>query len=239
MIELSEWWREIGGAERTWLVLGKGPSFETRGEYDLSEYTTLAINHVVMQMPVFAVSAVNFDVAAECAEAIYANSSYLLMPRYPHTIKGDAPELLETYFERIPALRKLSDERRLVWYNIDVDTQAPGSPAIPNGPFSVCILFNLLGEMGAKRVRTLGVDGGIAYGGSFADMAERTRLANGMPTYDLQFKAMMRAVKTYRMDFHPLNSSDKRLAFLTAWHKIRQYLRIDPLRDWRERNRCK
>ena len=237
MKELTQWWQEIGGSARVWLVLGKGPSFETHDYYDLTQYTTLAVNHVVREMPVFAASAVNFDVVDECADVIYSNCQYLLMPRYPHTVVGEAPALLESYFDSIPVLRRLSDEDRLIWYNIDVDTQYPGSPPIPNGPFSVCILFNLIGEMGAKRVRTLGIDGGVAYGSSFADMSDRTRLANGMATYDLQFKAMMRAVKTYQLDFHPLNSNDKRLAFLTTWHKIRQHLRADPLRSWRERSR--
>ena len=233
MIELTAWWREICGVERKWLLLGKGPSFERRSDYDLTPFTTIAINHVVREMPVFAVSAVNFDVVTDCADAIYCSSKFLLMPRYPHTIQGKSPEVLESYFERIPVLQRLSDEKRLVWYNIDVDRQWPGSPPVPNGPFSVCILFNLLGVLGGHYVRTLGVDGGQAYGGSFADMANSTRLANGMPSYDLQFKAMMRAVSTYHLDYQPLNADDSRLRLLTAWHRARQSLRIDPFRQLR------
>ncbi len=235
MKELTEWWREMDGAGRRWLLLGKGPSFETRGRYDLRPYTTVAINHVVREMKVDVVSAVNYDVVGDCAEAIYENSRYLLMPRYPHSIPGDAPYPLEHYFAAYPVLERLSGEGRLVWYNLSSDTPAPGSPVILNEPFSVCILFNLLGALGGRRIRTLGVDGGQTYGASFADMAARTRLANGMPSYDHQFKAMMRAVKRYGLDYAPLNASDPRLRLATFWHLFRQHIRWDPVRAWHRR----
>lgn len=235
MKELTEWWREIGGAERRWLLLGKGPSFETRGKYDLRPYTTVAINHVVREMKVDVASAVNYDVVGDCADAIYANSRYLLMPRYPHTIPGDAPYPLEHYFTAYPVLEKLSAEGRLVWYNLSSDTIEPGSPVVVNESFSVCILFNLLGALGGKHIRTLGVDGGLAYGNSFADIADRTRLANGMSSYDHQFKAMMRSVKRYGLDYVPLNAADPRLRLTTLWHLFRQHIRWDPVRDWKRR----
>ena len=53
MRELTEWWEAVGGASRSWLLLGKGPSFERRGKFDLRPYATIAINHVVREMSVF------------------------------------------------------------------------------------------------------------------------------------------------------------------------------------------
>ena len=38
MKEAAAWWSEIGGGEGTWLLVGKGPSFERRGDFDLSGY---------------------------------------------------------------------------------------------------------------------------------------------------------------------------------------------------------
>ena len=204
MREVTQWWGEFGGASRTWLLLGKGPTFEARRRFDLTPFATLAINHVIREIPVDVTSAVNFDVARECADAIYANSRFLLMPRYPHTIPGDGPEPLEYYFADIPVLAAMSREGRLIWYNLSSDPVAPGSPIIQNAGFSVGILFNLLGELGARRLRTLGVDGGQAYAASFADMSGRTRLANGMTTYDHQFGDMMRAVRRYNLDYAAL-----------------------------------
>lgn len=203
MRELTEWWNEWGGSDRKWLLIGKGPTFAARDQYDLSPYTTLAINHVVREIKTDVASCVNYDVVGECGDALYENCRYLLMPRYPHTIPGDAPFLLETYFDRYPVLARLSDEGRLVWYNLSSDTQYPGSPAIQNCGFSVGILFNLLGQMGARHLRTLGVDGGQAYAQAFSDMGH-TRLANGMKSYDYQFQDMMTAVKRHNINYEPL-----------------------------------
>jgi hypothetical protein len=232
--ELTEWWREIDGANRQWLILGKGPSFEERGGHDLRPYTTLAINHVVREMPVDVTSVVNYEVLDDCSEEIDRNSRYVLMPRYPHTVPGDAPFLLESYFDRYPVLEKLSREGRLVWYNLSSDTLAPGSPVVvENGSFSVCILFNLLGALGGGRgVRTLGVDGGVSYGTSFRDLSDKTRLANGMATYDYQWRDMMRSVKRYRLRYSPLNR-DPRLRWALRWELFRQYTRTSPRRTLR------
>ena len=230
--ELSEWWAAIGGTQRSWLLLGKGPSFERRKHHNLRSYTTIAINHVVREMPVFAASAVNYDVVGDCADDIYRNCRYLLMPRYPHSVQGDADRPLEALFEDYPVLAAMSREGRLVWYNLSCDPPVPGSPVIQNAGFSVGILFNLLGQMGARHLRTLGIDGGQAYARSFADMEEHTRLANGMPSYDYQFGDIMTAVEKFGLDYSPL-------APLTLYQRLRM-LRCtpaakEPMRLWLRR----
>jgi len=229
--ELTEWWRAVDGRSRSWLILGKGPSFEQRGRYDLRPYTTLAINHVVREMPVFATSAVNYEVVGDCGDAIYRNSRYLLMPRYPHSLPGAGDHLLETYFETYPVLERLCREGRLVWYNLSSDRAAPGSPVIENGPFSVCILFNLLAAMGARRLRTLGIDGGRDYAPSFADLAGGD---GGRFKYDYQFQDMMATVKRCGLDYAPLAPLTplQRLRMLAATpaHRksVRRWLRTAP-----------
>ncbi len=229
MKELTEWWEEIEGTSRHWLILGKGPSFEERHRHDLSLFATIAINHVVREIPVFATSLVNYEVLNDCSEAVDKNSRYLLMPRYPHTIPGGGPCLLESYFERYPVLAKLNQEGRLVWYNLSSDPTVPGSPVVPNGPLSVCILFNLLGVAGGRHVRTLGIDGGADYSRTFADLSDRTRLASGLPDYDCQFRHMMHAVKRYRLLYAPLND-DPQLRRTLRWEMFRQYTRTNPRR---------
>lgn len=231
MVELSDWWRAFDGANRRWLILGKGPSFEERGAHDLGQYATIAINHVARELAADVTSVVNFAVLDDCAAEIDRNSRFVLMPRYPHTVPGDAPFLLETYFDRYPALEKWSREGRLVWYNLSSDPIAPGSPVVvENGPFSVCILFNLLGVLGARRVHTLGIDGGLEYGRSFGDLSDTTRLANGMTTYDHQWRTVMRAVKRYRLRYTPLNR-DPHLRWALRWELFRQYTRTNPRRS--------
>ena len=233
MKDLTEWWQEISGTDRRWLILGKGPSFERRNDYDIHSFSTIAINHVVRELRVDVTSAVNYDILRDCGDAIYENSRFLLMPRYPHSIPGDADLLLESYFQTYPLLRRMSLEGRLIWYNLSSDPFYPGAPVVENSGFSVCILFNLLAMLGARHVRTLGIDGGLSYASSFADLEGRTRLANGMATYDNQFSDMMRTVKRYGLDYAPLNSEDLGLRVKTFWHYRRQSLKFYPRRTIR------
>jgi hypothetical protein len=233
------------GESRHWLLLGKGPSFETRDQFNLGRYTTIGINHVAREMRVDVTSVVNYEVLADCGAEIARNSRYLLMPRFPHSIPGDYGPDLETYFGAFPFLERLSGEGRLIWYNLSSDPlfpdpPAPGTPpqaplVVENGPFSVCILFNLLGALGARQVRTLGIDGGQSYAPAFADMEGTRRLANGIASYDYQFEDMMAAVKRYGLDYAPLTSLTllQRLRMLRTSparaKAVRRYLRRVPL----------
>ena len=72
--------------------------------------------------------------------------------------------------------------------------------------------------MGARTVRTLGIDGGQTYGAAFTDLLSQTWLTNNMSSYDMQFKDMMRAVRRYGLDYAPLNGWNRRLRLLTRWY---------------------
>lgn len=233
MRELTEWWTEFDGGAKPWLLLGKGPTFSLRHQYDLGPYTLVAINHAIWEVKADICSAVNYDILADCGDAIYENARYLLTPRYPHAISGVGPCLLETYFDEFPVLPRMAAEGRLVWYNLSSDPVIPGSPVVRNGPFSSCILFNLLGMMGVRKIRTLGIDGGVSYGNAFKHIAERTLLANGMSTYDKQFKDMIRTVYRFKIDYQPMNGWDRRRRAAMLWELFRQSIRIDPGRDRR------
>ena len=52
MIELTEWIRTRRFPARPWLVLGKGPTFDRREDFDLGRYNLLALNHVVRALKV-------------------------------------------------------------------------------------------------------------------------------------------------------------------------------------------
>ena len=245
MKQVTAWWEEINGESRRWLLLGKGPSFEARDRFDLGPYMTIGINHVAREMRVDVTSVVNYEVLYDCGAEIARNSRYLLMPRFPHSIPGDHGPDLETYFGTFPFLERLSREGRLIWYNLSsdpvfCDPLAPGPLGreplvVENAAFSVCILFNLLGVLGARQVRTLGIDGGRAYAPAFADMEGSRKLANGIASYDYQFDGMMGAVKRYSLDYAPLTALTllQRLRMLWAspasGKAVRRYLRCVPL----------
>jgi hypothetical protein len=205
MRELTEWWTEICGAQQQWLILGKGPSYARFTEYDVSDFRTIALNHVVREQAVDVASAIDLDVVRDCAEAIRKNARFLLMPRYPH-VNGDATERpLESYFDELPVLRALGEEGRLVWYNLSSSQQpVRDSPVIPTGCFSAEVMVRLIGQLGGRFIRTLGVDGWRSYSEAFADLREKTCLNNGQPSFDLQFKGIEQAISAYGLDCRPL-----------------------------------
>jgi hypothetical protein len=49
MIDLKTWSSMAPWPEKPWLILGKGPTFSRRGEFDLNDFNTLALNHVVRE----------------------------------------------------------------------------------------------------------------------------------------------------------------------------------------------
>src|SRR5690349_1988825 len=117
MKEVQQWWPETKGQESQWLLLGKGPSFAKRDQYDLSRFRVIALNHVIREVQAEIASAIDLEVVQACAEAIEKNARYLLMPRYPHLrgIKQEAP--LEALFGEYPVLKKLDEQNRLITYD--------------------------------------------------------------------------------------------------------------------------
>src|SRR3954453_2058229 len=89
VIEFEQWVasRPFGDA-KDFLVLGKGPTYARRDEFDLSKFVTISLNHVVTQQPVDIAHMIDFDVAEDCAESLATNARWLLMPRHPHLAFG-------------------------------------------------------------------------------------------------------------------------------------------------------
>ncbi|RMG09295.1 MAG: hypothetical protein D6731_19995 [Planctomycetota bacterium] len=202
MLSLEQWREEFRPEEFPWLLLGKGPSFERLHEFDASAYAACALNHVIRERSVTVAHAVDLEVVLECAEAIDAHARFLLLPRRPHLGFRPGPPL-EQHLRRVPLLRKLSAERRLVAYALDPD------PARPRRVrhFSAELALEALLRCGVRTVRTLGVDGGSGYGAPFADLAQRTRLAAGHASYDLQFEGIARLLREHDVLFGPLDLS--------------------------------
>jgi hypothetical protein len=71
--------------------------------------------------------------------------------------------------------------------------------------FSAEAALNLLAMAGVRRVRSLGIDGGSAYSGAFADLAETTLLNNGHESFDRQFAQFARIIQRTGVDYAPLD----------------------------------
>ena len=201
MIELRDWIQKSSFDDRPWLVLGKGPSFSRRAEFPLGEYNRLSLNHVVAEQRVDVAHVIDIDVIEACADALPGNCDFLLMPRRPHVKQSPGTKLLEDWFDQIPVLRQLDEQGKLVWYNAATSNPVGDSPVIGIRYFSSEAVFNILGEMGVRKVSSLGLDGGTLYGQEFTDL---TPLENARPSFDAQFREIEDIVRERGMDYDPL-----------------------------------
>jgi hypothetical protein len=244
MIELTAWIRSTRFPDKPWLVLGKGPSYGRRADFDLTQFNTLSLNHVVADMKVDVAHVIDVDVIEACADRIEANCDWLLMPRVPHIQSFPSLRRLEDFVAAIPVLRRLDDAGKLVWYSAETSPPEPGSPVIEVKWFSSEAAINLLATMGVKTVRSLGIDGGQSYSSSFGHLDNATRLANGLPSFDAQFYEIERTVRLRGLDYRPLiepvrifvgADESQRVAARVLEYSIRRHtdalVRVSPMLD--------
>jgi len=204
MLELTEWLAAANFPDRPWLLLGKGPTFDRHPTIDLGQFNLLALNHAAAELPVDVAHAVDIGVVEACGDRLADSCRWLLMPRYPHAHNEPADRLLEDYRTDVPALRRLDGEGRLIWYNLLGARPEGRSPVIGVRYFSSEAALNILGLLGARTVRSLGVDGGRSYGSAFRHLEDDTLLANGRPVFDLQFDQLATIAAEHGIDYRPL-----------------------------------
>ena len=205
VIELTQWMESFAVHQKPWLILGKGPTFSEFKNVDASEYNTLSLNHVVRQTKVDVAHMIDADVAEDCADELYNNCQYLVMPWHPHVKNDPTSKTLADFVAEIPVLKKLDEENRLVWYNLSSAKPKDNSPTIQAKFFSAEAALNILGQAGVKKVRSLGVDGGRGYSGAFADLETKTMLANGHGSFDNQTAEINAISKKWGIDYAPLS----------------------------------
>ena len=209
MIELRDWIASAELPQRTWLLLGKGPSFSRRHEVPLDEYNLLGLNDVVNELRVDIAHLIDVEALERCADRLPENCRYLIMPRRPHVRFQPTDRRLEDFFEDFPVLGRLAGEGRLVWYNAPSSAPVGRSPVIRVRNFSSEAALDILGEMGASRVRSLGVDGGSRSSSEFkigSGARERP-----LPSYDAQFRELEDIAKERGIDYGPLDEEPLRV----------------------------
>jgi len=201
MLELRNWIASARFDQRPWLVLGKGPTFNRRDEFPVDDFNLLGLNNVVAEMRVDVAHIIDIDVVLACAAALSDNCGYLLMPRRPHVRFLPGDRLLDEFVNEIPALRKLDRDGRLVWYNARTSAPVGSSPVVRVRSFSSEAAIDILGKMGVRKVRSLGVDGGTGYARAFEGLPP---LGNGLPSFDAQFREIEDIVLDHGIDYDPL-----------------------------------
>ena len=205
MKSFFDWYRETPQGDQPWVILGKGPSFNRRQEFDLSAYRQVSLNHVVREGPVALAHIIDIDVVAACGDALISNAGALVMPWMPHVKNLVGDKTLAQWAETLPTLRRLDAEGRLLWYDLRTTKVRHGAhPVVDARGFSAEAALELLALAGAKTVRSLGVDGGESYSEAFDDLKDITRLNNGQTSYDLQFEGFARTIHRTGVDYAPL-----------------------------------
>lgn len=204
MRELIEWMQATRLPDRPWLLLGKGPTFSRRDEFDLSTYNLLSLNHAVVEQRVDVAHVVDIDVIEDCGPALVDNCRWLVMPRHPHVQFQASVAKLEDFVGQSRWLQQLDDEGRLIWYNAATGIAEPGSPVMDLRYFSSEAALSIVATMGASTVRSLGIDGGASYSPSFVGLEDKTLLRNGRPSFNAQFRELERIASERHVDFQPL-----------------------------------
>jgi hypothetical protein len=231
-----DWFRTLADPRTPWLLLGKGPTFSRLADPGLAGpdlqgtlhgWRTFGLNHVCREMRVDVAHAIDLDVIDQCGDRLLDHAGVLVMPWHPHvpdTRRPDwvrqairvSPLTLEEHAEAHPVLRQLARDGRLLWYNLSTAEARPGSPVVRGRHFSAVAALNLLAMASARTVRSLGIDGGTAYGTPFEDLASRTRLAGGQRSFDLQFPEIGRTLVTTDVSYAPLDAVSPIRVFVGA-----------------------
>jgi hypothetical protein len=231
IVEFADWRRATSLPDRPWLLLGKGPSFERRGDYDLSGYNTMSLNHAVLAQQVDVAHMLDFDVVEACAQALPNQCRFLLLPRHPNVSFAPSRLSLDELLRYVPEVAAMAAQGRVLVYDREgVGRRA--DPAVRVRYFSAEAALDALGHMGVRQVRTLGIDGGTSYAPAFQDLDASTRLANGQPSFSRQTRLLRETALRHGMEVRPLQETmrvfvgvdeSQLLAADVLEHSIRQH----------------
>lgn len=191
-------------AGRTWLILGKGPSFEKAKAHKKldSEYATIGLNHVAREKPVMIAHMIDANVLDE-VDRWEDRAKYILMPWQPHVGFRPTMKTLSDFAAEHPVLRRFEELDRLLWYNAWTgDSPRIGSPRVLVQWFSSEAVVRMLAMAGVRKIRTAGIDGGATYSKSFKDISP---FRGGHNTFDHQQKPIEQTVAEFCIDYAPID----------------------------------
>jgi lipopolysaccharide biosynthesis glycosyltransferase len=205
MLDFKTWIKTNNFADKPWMVLGKGPTYAEINKVGIEKYNTLSLNHVVRERHVDIAHIIDIEVVEACADVLLTNCDWLLMPRIPNV--GSLPGsfvTIEDWIRNIPILQEVEKQGKLVVYDLVIAEKGKNPLDIPLLYFSSEAALGVLGRMGVKTVRSLGVDGGRKYSSSFQDLNSQTNLINGQPSFDLQFDRLEAIAQDFQIDYRPM-----------------------------------
>jgi hypothetical protein len=201
-IGYADWFRSQCEMNEPWLILGKGPSFSKY--LDLPEdhgYRTLGINNVCRLRPVFLTLIVDLHNVFQNDDVLFDNTQYLAMPWYPHVKNKPSRDSLAKLAPECGILRRLKKKGRLVTFNSTLSRQQkPGpGPWVHLRYFSGVAAVSMLGIMGVKTIRTLGIDDGSHE--YYHKFSRHNLFLNGRESFSAQVPEIRKLVQKYQLDF--------------------------------------
>ena len=161
MLNISQWWAQHSN-EKTWLVAGQDASLRKHGDFDLSEFSILALDGAIETLDRADVAAtLDLENVKTSGEAMDARAKFVLLPRYAKLNGQLQTKPLESFFGDFPLLKKWDEANRLLVCDLSTapKTGAPeGETVFPAGPNSAETMIGVLAQLGQKKFRTLGLD---------------------------------------------------------------------------------
>jgi glycosyltransferase involved in cell wall biosynthesis len=213
MLHISELFKNNNFIDKPWIIIGKGPSFSKINEINIKDFYSFGLNHVITKVDYLdVVHLIDFDVFEGCCEDIYKKARYLFMPINPHFNNSATMTTLKDLIETNEILKKLSQEKRLFWYNHIAGKQLLSAKNSERALyenvevkyFSAEAPFYILGMNGIRDIYSVGIDGGSSYNSSFSNSS---LLANGRPSFDIQFGEVIKTIKKYDLIYSPLDAT--------------------------------
>ncbi len=218
MLNATQWWRQWTGAERPWLILENGETIARLDEFDISPYATLAMPGIDHHLKVDAAFVTAEKITDETLlKSLAAQTHFLLVPESLGTAS------LTEAVRKSDTLTSLDHHLRLISYPQDAFQGAP-----PDLTDTAQALW-LLAWLGARNIRTLGVDYGFA---PTPEANSKARLHRGGHTkvWPLQRPAHLRGARAHlhRHRLHPgyrrENTRIHRPQARHADHRVRQHV---------------
>jgi rhodanese-related sulfurtransferase len=185
-----------------WLILGKGPSAIKYPQFQNQSLSVISLNHAIKLGQAELAHIIDLKVVHDCKQDLIENAKAIIMPWQPHIDCRPTHKTIEDLRHTDSALQELIEKKDVYYYYCSTGNQSIGKePIIEAFYFSAEAAINLLANLGVKKIKTLGIDGGTSYSPQFD---REDLLANGQQKFDPQFKKIAESILKYDLDLKPI-----------------------------------
>ena len=162
MINISPWWTQNSN-DKTWLAVGEDASLQKISDFNLGEFSILALDCAIETLERADVAAtLDLETVRTSGAAMDARAKFVLLPRYAN-LKGQLQtKPLESFFGEFPLLKKWDEAGRLLVCDLSTapnpTAATAGAPVFPAGPSSAETMIGVLAQLGQRKFRTIGLD---------------------------------------------------------------------------------